>query len=85
MGMRAFIPVPRCKNCDKPIKLPRRNKSGYCSNCSNRISKGYDKSKRERRKRRCPACNRKCTGKFCRKCHFEILNRKNTYLGDKEK
>ena len=30
-----FIPVPRCKNpeCNKPINCPKKNKSGYCSNC----------------------------------------------------
>lgn len=31
--MGAFFPVPRCKGCGKPLKCPKINKSGYCSNC----------------------------------------------------
>lgn len=31
--MRKFNPVRRCKECDKPIRDPKRNKSGLCSNC----------------------------------------------------
>jgi hypothetical protein len=24
----------RCKRCDKPLKQPKYNKSGFCTNCS---------------------------------------------------
>lgn len=35
MGWRSFKPVPRCKECNKPIRLPKMNKSGFCSCCGN--------------------------------------------------
>jgi len=35
----------RCKLCGRPIRNPKTNKSGYCTNCGNHLS-------REKRRKR---------------------------------
>ena len=37
----------RCKDCDKPIREPKQNKSGYCSVCGHKVWMKAYKNKRK--------------------------------------
>jgi len=37
--------IMRCKHCNKPIKYPKANKTGYCSNCARDSPKAREKSR----------------------------------------
>lgn len=43
----------RCIDCNKPLRLPKTNKSGYCTNCLTRrsVKEWYDKKKESKQKK----------------------------------